>query len=45
MVARWYRPPEIILTCDYYDHKVDIWSLGCIFSELLFLLENNKSSE
>lgn len=33
--TRWYRAPEIILLNPYYDFKVDIWSLGCIFAELL----------
>ena len=35
MVVRRYRPPEIILLSGYYDNKIDIWSLGCIFAELL----------
>lgn len=34
IVTRWYRPPEVILVQDY-DYKVDIWSAGCIFAELL----------
>ena len=36
MVARWYRPPEIILKATVYDFKVDIWSFGCIFAELMY---------
>ena len=36
MVARWYRPPEIILGNYVYDSKIDIWSLGCIFAELIY---------
>ena len=36
MVARWYRPPEIILDSGVYDFKIDIWSLGCIFAELMY---------
>ena len=36
MVARWYRPPEIILNSQDYDFKIDIWSLGCIFAELMY---------
>ena len=36
MVARWYRPPEIILDSRDYDFKIDIWSLGCIFAELMY---------
>jgi mitogen-activated protein kinase 1/3 len=35
MVARWYRAPEIILG-QQYDEKVDVWSLGCVFAELVY---------
>ena len=45
MVVRRYRPPEIILLSGYYDNKIDIWSLGCIFAELLFLQENYENFE
>jgi negative regulator of PHO system len=34
VVSLWYRAPEIILNQDY-DEKIDIWSLGCIYYELL----------
>ena len=34
MVARWYRPPEIILGSLQYDSKIDAWSAGCILAEL-----------
>jgi serine/threonine protein kinase len=37
MVARWYRPPEIILSNDFYDQKVDVWSLGCILAEMAYI--------
>jgi serine/threonine protein kinase len=30
-----YRAPEILLTDPFYDYKVDIWSLGCVFFELI----------
>lgn len=30
-----YRPPEILLECETYDNKVDMWSLGCVFAEML----------
>ena len=36
VVSRWYRPPEIILLEPIYDKAIDIWSLGCVFAELLF---------
>lgn len=35
VVTRWYRAPEILLSCTGYDYKVDIWSAGCIFAECL----------
>jgi len=34
--TRWYRAPELILLQNYYNEKVDIWSIGCILSELLY---------
>jgi len=40
MVARWYRPPEIILMCKNYDTKIYIWSMGCIFCELAYMWDN-----
>lgn len=43
MCARWYRPPEIILLEPSYDDKVDIWSLGCIFSELAYIWDNPEN--
>merc|ERR1719502_972409 len=30
-----YRPPELLLGNSKYDLSVDIWSVGCIFGELL----------
>lgn len=35
VVTLWYRPPEILLGSDIYGPAVDIWSLGCIFYEML----------
>lgn len=31
----WYRPPEILLGQRLYDTSIDIWSVGCIFAELI----------
>lgn len=31
----WYRAPEILLGSRNYSTPVDIWSLGCIFAEML----------
>ena len=38
IVTLWYRPPEILLGCTYYDASVDVWSLGCIMAELYTLV-------
>ena len=35
VISRFYRPPEIILMEKNYDACVDIWSVGCVFAELL----------
>lgn len=35
IVTLWYRSPELIVGSDKYDFSVDIWSIGCIFAELL----------
>ncbi len=32
---RWYRPAELLWGCRYYSTAVDIWSVGCIFAELM----------
>ena len=31
----WYRAPEILLEIPTYSEKTDMWSIGCIFAELL----------
>ena len=43
VVTRAYRPPEIILLEKVYDQKVDIWSMGCIFAELLGWYEQQNN--
>ncbi|XP_068081141.1 cyclin-dependent kinase 2 isoform X3 [Anabrus simplex] len=35
VVTLWYRAPEILLGSKFYSTAVDIWSLGCIFAEML----------
>jgi mitogen-activated protein kinase 1/3 len=39
VVTRWYRAPELILLQDNYTEAIDIWSVGCIYAELLGMLE------
>ncbi|CAI5756560.1 unnamed protein product [Candida verbasci] len=33
--TRYYRAPEIMLTWQKYDTEVDLWSVGCILSEMI----------
>ena len=35
VTTRWYRAPEVILCPSQYSKAMDIWSIGCIFAELM----------
>ncbi|CAL5400748.1 unnamed protein product [Camellia sinensis] len=35
VVTLWYRPPEILLGSSVYFAPVDMWSVGCIFAEMV----------
>ena len=35
VATRWYRAPEIMLSLVEYGTAVDMWSVGCIFAEML----------
>jgi len=35
VATRWYRAPEILTGSSSYGTPVDMWSLGCIFGEML----------
>ncbi|KAK9272248.1 hypothetical protein L1049_002619 [Liquidambar formosana] len=35
VVTLWYRPPELLLGSTNYGVSVDLWSVGCLFAELL----------
>ncbi|KAF2761362.1 kinase-like protein [Pseudovirgaria hyperparasitica] len=35
VVTLWYRAPELLLGASTYDTAIDMWSVGCIFGELL----------
>ena len=50
VVTVWYRAPEILLGDTNYDTAVDLWSVGCIFAELitgkvLFQTENQTQEK
>ncbi|KAL5018969.1 hypothetical protein ScPMuIL_004691 [Solemya velum] len=35
VVTLWYRAPEILLGSQRYSTPVDVWSIGCIFAEMV----------
>jgi nemo like kinase len=35
VVTQYYRAPEILMGARHYSSAVDVWSIGCIFGELL----------
>ena len=35
VVTRWYRAPELLFGAKFYGTAIDLWSVGCIFAELL----------
>ncbi|KAF7725928.1 Mitogen-activated protein kinase [Apophysomyces ossiformis] len=35
VATRWYRAPEIMLSFQNYTKAIDMWSVGCIFAEML----------
>ncbi|TKY73351.1 serine/threonine-protein kinase [Spatholobus suberectus] len=35
VVTLWYRPPELLLGSTDYGPAVDLWSVGCVFAEVL----------
>mmetsp|Transcript_21755 Transcript_21755/g.30526 ORF Transcript_21755/g.30526 Transcript_21755/m.30526 type:complete len:305 (+) Transcript_21755:143-1057(+) len=34
-ITLWYKPPELLLGASEYAASADMWSIGCIFAELL----------
>jgi cyclin-dependent kinase 7 len=34
-ITLWYKPPELLLGASEYCAAADMWSVGCIFAELL----------
>jgi cyclin-dependent kinase 7 len=36
VITRWYRPPELFYKARHYSGAVDIWSVACVFAELVW---------
>lgn len=41
VVTRWYRAPELILLEKEYGPAIDVWSIGCVFAELLGMMKES----
>ena len=35
VVTWWYRAPEVFMGCTNYSPAIDVWSLGCVFAQLV----------
>jgi len=35
VVTLWYRAPEVLLGSRHYSTSIDMWSVGCIFAEMV----------
>ena len=35
VVTQYYRAPELLLGSEHYGKPLDMWSIGCIFAELV----------
>eukprot|EP00045_Choanoeca_perplexa_P007427 m.67001 g.67001 ORF g.67001 m.67001 type:complete len:412 (+) comp14073_c0_seq2:220-1455(+) len=35
VVTLWYRPPDVLLGSVDYSGNIDMWGVGCIFSEMI----------
>jgi len=33
--TRWYRAPEVLCSWNDYTMAIDVWSLGCVFAEMI----------
>ena len=45
VVTLYYRPPDVLLGSTDYTTNIDIWSIGCIFAEMVLLNPLFKTSE
>lgn len=44
VVTRWYRAPELILLEKDYGQAIDMWSVGCIFAEMLGMMKQSAAT-
>ena len=39
MASRYFKGPELLVDFQEYDYALDLWSLGCMFSGMIFKKE------
>ena len=42
--TKWYKPPEVYFHKKDYDQKADMWSVGCVVSEIMSKVVQPESS-
>jgi casein kinase II subunit alpha len=38
VASRYFKGPELLVDFGFYDYSLDMWSLGCMFGGMVFLL-------
>ncbi|KAH8739238.1 casein kinase II [Cryptosporidium ryanae] len=44
VASKHYKAPELLLGLRNYDYTLDTWSIGCLFSQMIFRLGTSKSN-
>ena len=39
VASRYFKSPELLLSNNYYDYSLDIWSTGCMLAGMIFCKE------
>lgn len=42
VVTLWYRPPDVLFGAKLYSTSIDMWSAGCIFAGLFFIIDKQR---
>lgn len=35
VASKYFKAPELLLGCDYYNYEIDIWGVGIIFASIV----------
>ncbi|KAH7650259.1 casein kinase II [Cryptosporidium bovis] len=44
VASKYYKAPELLLGLRNYDYTLDTWSIGCLFSQMIFRLGTFESN-